>query len=322
MLTDLLSVALGLAGLFLGGELLIRSSSRLALGFGVPPLVIGLTVVALGTSMPELVVSLSAALGGSSQLALGSMVGSNIANIGLILGIAGLIRALTVHDSLIRREIPIMIGISVLVFVLALDGSISQAEGVLTFSGYLLFTAVLYRASVNAKKREHNEVIDEVQAIKGDLQPVKRSRELVLTFASIAILIAGAQFTVNGASSVARALGISDLIVGLTVVALGTSLPEIATAVAATLRKHDDLAAGNAVGSNIANLLVVLSLTAIILPVPVPEKMLRVDMPVMIAFSVVLLVLSFRRRLPRWAAGLLLAAYLTFVLVTFAGPAL
>lgn len=319
MLTDILFIALGMVGLFIGGEALIRSSSRLAEGFSIPPLVIGLTVVALGTSMPELVVSLSAATSGNSQMALGSVVGSNIANIGLILGLAGLIRPLRVNDSLVKREIPIMVAISVFVFVVALDGSISRVEGVLLFCGYLVFTFFLYRAAANAKKREHTEVIDEVQAIEGDVRTVRRGRELLFTALSILILIVGAQFTVNGASGVARSLGISDLIIGLTLVALGTSLPEIATAVAATLRKHDDLAAGNAVGSNIANLLVILGLTAIILPVPVPASVLRVDMPVMLGFAVIILVLSLNRRLPRWAAALLLAAYLVFVLVTFVG---
>jgi cation:H+ antiporter len=321
MLTDFLLIALGMAGLFVGGEWLIRSSTRLAAGFRIPPLVIGLTVVALGTSMPELVVSVSAAAGGSSEMALGSVVGSNIANIGLILGLAGLIRALTVNTSLIRREIPIMVVVSVIVFVMALDREISRVEGVLLFIGYIVFTVTLYRLSTRHKNEDSIEVTDEVAALEGDPNTIRRGREILMLVLSIVILVAGAQFTVSGAGNVARAIGISDLIIGLTLVAIGTSLPEIATAIAATLRKHDDLAAGNAVGSNVANLLVILAITAMILPVPVPEKVLRVEMPVMIGFSLVIMLLSFRRRLPRWSAGLLLAAYLAFVVLTFVTPA-
>jgi cation:H+ antiporter len=317
MLTDLVYIVLGLAGLFIGGELLIRSSSRLALGFGVPPLVIGLSVVALGTSMPELVVSLSAALGGSSQLALGNVVGSNIGNIGLILGIAGLIRPLVVHDSLIRREIPIMLAISVLVFVMALDGSVSRVEGLLLVACYPIFTYVLYRSATRAQTNGHEQIVDEVEVIEGPQRPVRRGREIGLTLIAIVILMIGAQLTVTGAAGVARAIGISELVIGLTLVAVGTSLPEIVTSLAATIRRHDDLATSNVVGSNIANLLLILGFTAIILPVPVPDSVARVDLPVMIAFAGVLLALSFQRRLPRWAAGLLLAAYAVFVVATF-----
>ncbi|HYO88093.1 MAG TPA: calcium/sodium antiporter [Candidatus Limnocylindrales bacterium] len=318
MLTDVVFILIGMGGLFIGGEALIRSSSRLATGLGIPAIVVGLTVVALGTSTPELVVSLSAAAGGSTELALGSIVGSNIANIGLILGLAGLIRPLRVHASLIRREIPLMVAISILVFLVALDGSISRIEGLILFGGYLVFTWFLYRGAAKGA-RENREVQDEVAALEGQPARIRRAREVALVLISIAILIAGAQFTVTGASSVARALGISELVIGLTLVAVGTSLPEVATSIIATLRGHEDLATSNAVGSNIANLLVILGVTAMILPVPVADRVLRVELPVMLAFAIVIMLLSFRQQLPRWVGGLLLAAYLTFVILTFAG---
>ena len=321
MLTDLLYIAIGMAGLFIGGEWLIKSSTRLATGFRVPPLAIGLTVVAVGTSMPELVVTVSAAAGGSSELALGNIVGSNIANVGLILGIAGLIRALTVNTSLIRREIPIMVAVSILVFIMALDRVIGRVEGIVLIALYGLFAVVLYRASVSQPQPDAGEIRDEVEAIEGDAAAIRTGREFLKLVVAIAILIAGAQFIITGAGSIARALGISELIIGLTLVAVGTSLPEIATAVAATLRKHDDLASGNAVGSNIANLLLVLGLTAVIAPTTVPESVLRTGLPVMIAFALVLMLLSFRRKLPRWSAGILLVAYLVFVVVEFVGSA-
>lgn len=318
MLTDVVFILIGMAGLFIGGEALIRSSSRLATGLGIPAIVVGLTVVALGTSTPELVVSLSAAAGGSTELALGSIVGSNIANIGLILGLAGLIRPLRVHASLIRREIPLMVAISILVFLVALDGSISRIEGLILFAGYLVFTWFLYRGAANGA-RENRDVQDEVAALEGQPARIRRAREVGLVLISIVILIAGAQFTVTGASSVARALGISELVIGLTLVAVGTSLPEVAISIIATLRGHEDLATSNAVGSNIANLLVVLGVTAMILPVPVADRVLRVELPVMLAFAIVIMLLSFRQQLPRWVAALLLATYLAFVILTFAG---
>jgi cation:H+ antiporter len=214
-----------------------------------------------------------------------------------------------------------MVAVSVLVFVMALDRVITRTEGVLLFIGYVVFTIVLYRLSTRRAHPDSAQVQDEVEILEGDLAGIRKGRQILMLLLSIAVLVAGAQFTVMGASGVARALGISELIIGLTLVAVGTSLPEIATAIAATVRKHDDLAAGNAVGSNIANLLVILAITAIILPVPVPEKVLQVEMPVMIGFSLVLMLLSFRRRLPRWSAGLLLAAYLAFVVITFIAPA-
>jgi cation:H+ antiporter len=210
-----------------------------------------------------------------------------------------------------------MLAISLLVFVMALDGSISRVEGLLLVAGYPVFTYMLYRSATGAKANGHEQIVDEVEVIEGPQRPVRRGREMGLTLVAILILMIGAQLTVTGASGVARAIGISELVIGLTLVAVGTSLPEIVTSLAATFRKHDDLATSNAVGSNIANLLIILGLTAIILPVPVPDSVAQIDLPVMIAFAAVLLALSARRKLPRWAAGLLLTAYALFVVATF-----
>jgi cation:H+ antiporter len=316
MLLDIGAVVIGLVGLLVGGEWLIRSASRLATALGVPTVVVGLTVVALGTSMPELVVSVSAALGGVSDVALGNVVGSNIANIGLIIGLAGLIAPLVLHVTLIRREIPIMIGASVVVLLMALDGTIGQADGIVLVLGYAVFTFVLYRFSRPAS--ENAEVAEGVAEVEGQPVSISPVRELGVLVISIIVLIAGAQFIVGGAVNIARTVGISELVIGLTLVSVGTSLPEIATTLIAARRGHSDLAAGNAVGSNIANLLVILAVTSIIRPVPVPDQVLRLDLPIMIAFAVVIVPLAWNRRLERWQACVLLfgyAAFLTYVFI-------
>lgn len=315
MLLDLLSILIGLVALFFGGEWLIRASSRLAAALGVPTLIIGLTVVALGTSMPELVVSGSAAIVGSSEIAIGNIVGSTIANLGLVLGLAALIRPLRVHITLIRREIPMMIGASIVVLVMALDGAISQLDGLLLLLGYVIFTLVLVRAAI--RQPADAIVTAEVEAVKGQPRAIARGREVGVLLISLIVLILGAQFTVNGATGIARSAGISELVVGLTLVALGTSLPEITTAIMATLRGHHDIATGGAVGSNIANLLVVLGVTAVIRPIAVAPNTLGFDLPVMIAFAVAFLPMAFNQRLARWQGGLLLIGYLAYLVFTF-----
>lgn len=342
MVLDLLTILLGLAGLFIGGEFLIRSSSRLATAFGIPTLIVGLTIVALGTSAPELVVAVVAALGGSSDIAIGNIVGSNIANIGLILGIAGLITPLRIDSRLIRREIPTMIGISVVVFLMATDGEIGRLEGVFLVAGYVLFTFLLYKTApktpaevdklaATIKKDDPMptnvaegdlgdiKVVAEVEQIEGgkaEIKQINRQREMGMLIFSMIVLAVGAQLTVNGATNIARVIGISEIVIGLTLVAVGTSLPEITTSTMAALRKHDDLAAGNVVGSNISNLLVILGITALINPIAVDPGLLQFEFPVMLAFATVPLAFVLNRRLERREAGILLAAYIGFIVLT------
>jgi len=308
---NIILIVLGLVALYFGGEWLIRASSRLASALGIPTLMVGLTVVAFGTSAPELVVSVSAASQGASDISLGNVVGSNIANVGLILGLAGLILPLRIEVTLIKREIPIMIGISLFTMVLALDGTISQLDGLLLFAGYLVFTFVLYRLSRRSKPDGH--YTEEVEAVEGNPPRISLSREALRLVVGLVMLVAGAQGMVAGATSIARSFGVSELLIGLTLVAVGTSLPEIATSVLAVRRGHTDIAVGNAVGSNIANLLVVLGLTAAIRPVPVDPALLRFEIPVMILFAVVSLILMLDRQLARWQAALLLAGYGVFI---------
>lgn len=319
-MTDILSIAIGLIGLFFGGEWLVKSASRLAKSFGLPALIIGLTVVSIGTSAPELVVSVSAALGGSSDVALGNVIGSNIANIGLILGISGIIYPLFIHGQLVRREIPIMVAASVIIFLISLDGTIDQLEGFLLLCGYVAFVVVLYRFTPKTEedKGEVEEVGQEVESIESiKEEPVVKRRDEAIRFViGLVLLIIGAQLTVNGAISIARSVGISELIIGLTIVAVGTSLPEIVTSVVASLRKHSDIAVGNVIGSNIANLLVILGITAMIRPIPVQESLLRFELPIMMAFAIGVVPFVLDLKLQRWQAVLFLMAYIVFIINT------
>jgi cation:H+ antiporter len=321
MILDILSIAVGLAALFIGGEWLVRSASRLATSFRVPSLIIGLTIVSLGTSAPELLVSVSAALGGSSDIALGNVLGSNVANIGLILGLAGLIYPLTVHEQLIRREIPVMITVSALLWLMCADGEIGQLEGLALVLGYAVFTFALYyfREKPPSPKEQAaiGEIEEEVARIQKPEPPnspgINRLRETGVLVVGLVLLAVGAQFTVNGAVNIARALGISELVIGLTLVAVGTSLPEIVTSVVASIRRHSDIAVGNVIGSNIANILAILGITAFIRPVQVAPELNSFEFPAMMFFAILVVPFAWNRQLGRWESAAFLAAYGVFV---------
>ncbi len=314
MIENALLVVFGLAGLFVGGEWLVRAASRLAASFGVAPLVIGLTVVSFGTSAPELAVSLQAALAGSSDIAVGNVVGSNIANIGLILGLSGLIVALPVHISLMRREIPVMIGVSIITFLMALDGEVGRPEGLLLFACLLLFTGYLMIES--RRERTSPEETAKIAQIEGVGGKINRWQEAGRFVVGLALLVTGANLTVTSASAIARGLGVSELVIGVTLVAVGTSLPELVTSIIAAVKCEPDIAVGNIVGSNIFNLLSILGLTAIVRPVPVAAAVLQVEMPVMIGFAALLFPFVLDRVLQRTQAAAFLALYLAFVIFT------
>jgi cation:H+ antiporter len=328
MLLDIVYVVIGLAGLFFGGEWLVKGASRVAASYGVSALVIGLTVVAFGTSMPELLVNLSAAFRGSTDMALGNVVGSNIANIGLILGLTGFILPIRVESSLVRREIPIMIAASLVVFGMALDGLFSQIEGMLLFAGFIAFTVFIYIQAM----RERQEERENGQQPAQQGVEVNRMLEFGRLAAGIALLSVGAHFMTTGASSLARGFGVSELVIGVTLVAFGTSLPELAASVVASLRKENDIAVGNIVGSNIMNLLAVLGPTSIITPVAVNQEVLGFEVPVMIGFALLLALFAMvfpgigarrpftdtsRYQLARWESLILLGAYAGFIAITF-----
>jgi cation:H+ antiporter len=312
-LSAILLVAGGLAVLVVGGEIVVRSASGLAQGFRISPVVIGLTVVAFGTSAPELAVSLGATLGGTPDVAVGNIVGSNIYNVLLILGLSAVVAPLIVRQQLVRFDVPIVIGVSALLWIMALDGGVSTLEGALLFAGLVAYTVVAARKG----RHEAPAIVEEYEAGIPDAHaPRSWRRDVVLFLAGLAALVLGAQALVSGATSVARGLGIPELVIGLTVVAVGTSLPELVTSVVAAIRGQRDIAVGNVVGSNLFNILGVLGLSAIVAPggaIEVPEAARTFDIPVMTAVAVACLPLFFTGMLiRRWEGALFLAYALAY----------
>lgn len=320
MLANLGLIAIGLVALYYGAEWLVKGASRLAGSFGVPPLLIGLTLVAFGTSTPEMLVSVTAALSGVSDIALGNVVGSNIANVGLILGLTGILFPIAIQSRVLKREIPLMLIASLFAYVLAWNGMLSRVDGVLLFAGIVAFTVFSYR--LGEETTETPEVQKEMEGYEAhegiaEGEGTKRGLEFGRMVLGIALLTLGAQWLVSGASTLARAVGISDWIIGLTLVAIGTSLPELATSLVSAFRHEDDISVGNIVGSNIFNLLAVLGVTAMVRPVPVEASMLRVELPIMLAFSLILMPLLADGKLARWQGALLLGGYVAFTLFLF-----
>lgn len=326
--TVLLLFLAGLVLLVVGAEVLVRGASRLAAVAGISPLVIGLTVVAFGTSSPEMAVSVKAALGGQSgaDIAVGNVVGSNIFNVLVILGLAAVAMPLVVAQKLVRVDVPLMIGASVLMLLLALDGAIGRLDGIGLFAGVVAYTAfaiVQGRRETQAVQEEYAEAFGPTPAKPGTML-----RNLVFIAVGLLMLVVGSDWLVQGAMAMARAFGLSELIIGLTIVAAGTSLPELATSVIATLRGERDIAVGNVVGSNLFNILAVLGLTAMVAPegVRVAASALRFDIPVMIAVSVACLPIFFTGyTIARWEGLLFLGyygVYLAYLFLAASGHAL
>jgi cation:H+ antiporter len=304
-------------GLLIGGaEMLVRGASRLACTLGVSPLIIGLTVVALGTSSPELAVGIQSSLLGSGQVGLGNVVGSNIVNILLVLGLSATITPLIVAQQLVRLEVPLMIGISVLVLVLGLDGAIGQLDGLVLVAGLLAYTVFSVRQSRKESRQVQEEYAQEFgRKACGSLWD--GVFQLALVVGGLALLVIGSRWLVDGAVALARVLGLSELIIGLTVVAIGTGTPELVVCVAASIRGEGDIAVGNVVGSNIYNVLAVLGLTAAVARsgVAVPAAALAFDIPVMIAVAVACLPIFFLDgRIARWEGVLFLGYYVAYTL--------
>ncbi|AMV73091.1 calcium/sodium antiporter [Desulfuromonas carbonis] len=312
-LTLLLLLA-GFVLLIAGAELLVRGAAQLAIGLGISPLVVGLTVVAFGTSAPELGVSVFSAWNGQAGIALGNVVGSNIANILLILGLSALVAPLVVHRQVIRLEVPIMIGTSLLLLLFALDGSIGRFEGLLLFAGIIFYTTW----AIHRSRRENRAAQEEIPAeARGH---ASRTMQLLLIVGGLILLGIGARWLVNSAVVIAQHFGVSDLVIGLTVVAIGTSLPELATSALASLRGQRDIAVGNVVGSNIYNILSVLGLTALVSPagIPVPETAWAFDLPVMLIVAIACLpIFWLGHRIERWEGGLFLVYYGAYTLLVF-----
>ena len=313
-----LTLLAGLIVLLAGGELLVRGASALARKLGVSPFVVGLTVVAFGTSAPELAVNVAAALSGNGDITFGNVIGSNIANIGLIIGLTALLQPLSMHRSIVSREIPVMLATTGLAIILTLDflaggatNRFSRIDGVILlvfFAGFLFFTT---RAAL--KDRRKDRFLQETE------QDQKREKEMhwgpatLLTLAGLSGVLLGSEWTVEGASGVAAAMGMSQAVIGLTIVALGTSLPELTTSLFAVRKGQADLAIGNIVGSNIFNLLFILGVSSSIRAVTVPGRGFT-DLAAMAVFSLVLLPFAMsRQRLARHEGLLLLIGYLGYM---------
>jgi cation:H+ antiporter len=306
----------GFALLLLGAEWLVRGASSIATRLGIAPIVIGLTVVAFGTSAPEFAVSIGASVAGNADVSLGNVVGSNVANILLILGVSAVFGGLTIEQRLIRIDIPLLSVISFIALGLALNGSFGRIEGAVFFVGLLVYTGWLIRNARRESKAVEAEYASEVASLEG---PVVRSPffvQVLFVVAGLTLLVVGAQLLVNSATDIASALGVSDLVIGLTVIAVGTSLPELATSVMAAIRGQRDIAVGNVVGSNLFNLLGVLGASAAISKngVSVADAALRLDIPVMIAATIVLIPICWNGfQIKRWEGILLAAFYFAYV---------
>ena len=316
MTTTILIFIAGLITLIIGAELLVRGASRLAAIFGVSPLVIGLTIVAIGTASPEIAVSLHAAASGQGDLTLGNVLGSNIFNLLFILGVTSIATPIIIAEQLIRKDAPIMVGISLLVLGLSLDQNLSVVDG-----GILLLCLILYTVfALRQSKKEPKEVKQEYAEEFGRKEPKNAKNiivNLVLILIGLGLLIIGSEWLVESATKIAESLGVSELIIGLTIVAIGTSLPEVATSIIAAVKGESDIAIGNAIGSNIFNLLGVLGIGALLAPdgVMVAERVLRFDMLVMVFVALATLPIFYLdNRISRIEGGLLLSYYVFYVL--------
>jgi cation:H+ antiporter len=278
----LLLFAGGIVLLVIGAEALVRGATQAAERLGISPLVVGLTVVAFGTSAPELAVSLDAVWSGEAALATGNAVGSNIFNVLGILGAAALITPLSVSTGLIRRDVPLLVLLSAAVWLLAADGAIGRVDGALLVTGLVVYTATLIRAS-RAQSRVSSDAAGQPSAQAAGRVPAHWARSTLLVAGGLGLLVLGSRLLVGAASAFASALGVSDLVIGLTVVAMGTSLPELVTSVVAALRGERDVAVGNVVGSNLFNLMGVLGLSAVAAPtgLGVSDALLGFDIPLM-----------------------------------------
>ena len=317
----------GLLALLVAGHLVVRAASRLGARFGLSPMVIGLTIVAAGTSAPELAVVGQAVAADDTELAVGSIIGSNIANVLLVLGIAALLGAIHVTSRVVRIDVPVMITASTLFLLFALDGTLGRVDGIILFGGLIVFVTWTLRATRRGPERPDPEVSTEAAPSGAGDDPPKGSllRVALELVAGIAVLAVAARFVVGGAEEIARSLGVPELIVGLTIVALGTSAPEIVTTLVAAFQGRRDLAVGNAVGSNIFNILLVLGAAGMLAPsgIAVSDDALRLDLPILLAAAVACLpILAWDYTLNRWEGAIFVAyylAYLTFLVLDATG---
>ncbi len=307
----------GLTLLVIGAEILVRGASRLAMSFGISPLVVGLTIVAFGTSAPELAVSVGAVLDGKTDIAIGNVVGSNIFNVLFILGISALITPLVVNIQLIRQEVPIMLGASLLLLALTLDGRLSFLDGGFLFALLLAYTVFLVVQSRRETQAAKDEFAEEIKPAQTGAWDSHWAAQIGLIVAGLVALVFGSDYLVQASVSFAKAMGVSDLVIGLTIVAAGTSMPEVATSITAAIKGERDIAVGNVVGSNTFNILGCLGLSGLVsrdLGLAMAPSLLAFDVWVMLAVALACLpVFMTGREIARWEGGVFLGYYIAYV---------
>jgi len=307
-------LALGLALLTTGAELLVRGASRLALRLGVSPLVIGLTVVAFGTSSPELAVSVLSGISGQASIAVGNIVGSNIFNVLPILGLAALAAPLAISQQLIRLDVPLLIGVSLLFWIMALDGRLGLLDGLVLTAGIVVYTAFALRHGRKESAAVQAEYTEAFGATGGLL--ARLPVQIAFVVVGLALLVLGAAWLVDSGAAIARYLGLNEVVIGLTIIAAGTSLPELATSVVAALRGERDIAVGNIVGSNLFNILGIGGLAALVTPggLEVAGSLIRFDLPVMFAAAMACVpIFATGQMIARWEGALFLGLYVAYV---------
>jgi len=319
MLLYLVLFVVGLLMLYYGADALVKGSSSLARSLGLSPLVIGLTVVAFGTSAPELFISVVSALKNKSMIAVGNVVGSNICNIGLVLGVAALLQPIKSHPSVLRRDIPIMLGVSLYLLLISWNSMLGRFEGATLFGGIIVYTWFNYlmaarekRQTAGAQNIPFDLAITEIQLIPA------RSKQILWILAGIIGVVVGAEMLVDSAVAIMEKIGVSEKFVGLTIVAFGTSVPELATSIVAAMRKEMDISIGNLVGSNVFNILSVLGATSLIRPIQIPggfiESGLLIDYLVMMGISFLPWLMARKTFTVQRKHGLLLlSCYATYV---------
>jgi cation:H+ antiporter len=320
MIENIALFAFGLFLLYAGAELLVRGSSRMALLARIQPIIVGLTVVAFGTSFPEFLTSIVAAWQDKIDIAIGNIIGSNIANICLILGASGLILPLNIEVNLVKKEMYWMITASILFWLFSLGGSINHWEGTILFCGIIVFTAFLIRSGL--KEREHKQDDGEISPESAKLKNLPVAVRLLvyflMTLVGIAILVTGSDLLIESATYIARAVGVSELVIGLSLVAFGTSLPELATAIIAIIKKENEILIGNIIGSNIFNLLFVGGFLSTFFSAPIKPRVMSVDIPIMLVISLLLIPIIFiSKKISRSTGMFLLTVYVTYIIYVF-----
>ena len=300
ILIQILLLALGFTMLIKGADWFVDGASGIATKFGIPQLVIGLTIVAMGTSAPEAAVSISAAIGGSADITIGNIVGSNILNIFIILGISAVITTLAVASSTIKYETPFMILVTVLLLVLGLDGTIGLIDGIILIIAFIAYLTYLFIMAKNNKEEQP------------EAKQMAIWKAILLTIIGLALIILGSNVTVDAATAIAKAFGVSERFIGLTIVALGTSLPELFTSVSAARKHNADIAIGNIVGSNIFNILFVVGISSVIIPVPFASNFIFDTIVAIIAAALLLVCCLKTKSLKRWAGILMLICYAAY----------